>query len=370
MLLLGIAVGSSVVHLARAQSAPDVSDRDVVVLVAKLYEREKSIFNARERLAFLNRPAVEMADLAADTLLRDRPAATRDIESTRALAEALRQNEREINRQTDGGSTSFGVIGVVILSMAIGLAVLRVVGFLRGRGHTLPLATGNLASGKEKPFGRAGNLLRPLLTSMIDGAAVLEKRSDVPAAGRKMVDSIVQRVNPRPQAPPRMADPPAPAQERTAVPERRSFADTFTIHYDIDRDNDVDFMHAILGPNGERQGLCGLSMTESCDGTRRYYGLTIWVQQYRDDQLTTVGVITPSADRRVSAKITNWQRDMSLSSVISAHDGLEVQVATDDIAIVARFGNFAIDPDKTWMPDYFSSVIATFEIASSHSVHR
>ncbi len=384
-LLLGIAVGALVSSFAIARKAAKVSDADYVLMVADLFDHEKSVFNARERLSVIGKNPVDIADAALETYSREHPDDRRGIDSLRQLDQGLRQGEADAG--STRGASSPGIVGVlalIVASVVIAAGAAWVWRMVETRGIRLP----SVPSGSERGGARRG-----FATAVASAAGAIRRRPPPRSAPEEELTGdesamSASRAHRRPlnhrrpslasiEAPPpidgrRTPRPAVAGAARTgrdvAPPELRDTAErrTFTAKYRLG-DDPYDDVHPIVDDRGELIGACGLSATESSDRAGRYYGFTCWLQDYvQPNELSAVGLVTRSGQIARSAAIAEWRRRGTIDEVHAVERGLQVGLRTSRIDAVVTIVDFDYTPPAHGSPGYFARLDVCLDVGPAY----
>jgi hypothetical protein len=383
-LLLGIAVGALVSSFAIARKAAKVSDADYVLMVADLFDHEKSVFNARERLAVIGKNPVDIADAALETYSREHPEDRRGVDSLRQLDQGLRQAEADA--ASTRGASSPGIIGVlalIVASVVIAAGAAWIWRLVETRGVRLP----SVPSRSER--GAPG---RGLATAVASAAGALRRRPTTRSApDEELTDDEPSTSPARPhrrplnhrrpslasiEAPPpidgRRTPRPVSAGARMGraidSPEVRDTAErrTFAANYRLG-DDPYDDVHPIVDDRGELIGACGLSATESSDRAGRYYGFTCWLQDYvQPNELSAVGLVTRSGQIARSAAIAEWRRRGTIDEVHAVERGLQIGLRTSRIDAVVTIVDFDYTPPAHGSPGYFARLNVRLEVGPAY----
>jgi hypothetical protein len=357
-LLLGFAVGAAIAGLSLTRSAARVSDADFVLIVADLYDHEKSVYNARERLLPLGRGPLEVAEAAAESQARERPEARRDIDALRQLATALRQSENDL------ASRPAVPVGTLAVGLLVGLSIALGAGaaWLWKRTETRRLRLPYLgrvggrdedALAEEAAPRRFGKLATRLATTVggrpPPGAA--------PARGRAGAVRSETAEEPPPRA--RRAGEPGAAPAAGAHGVARQ---VFESYYSLGEDP-YDSIHPIHAARGELLGACGLSATEPSDRPGRYYGFTAWLQDYAaGNELAAVGLVTRAGQIARSAAVNEWLRRGTIDGVLPVERGADHRLATPTVTVRITVVDADYAPPAPGSPGYFGRLTVRFEL--------
>lgn len=375
-LLLGLAAGALISSFALARKAPRVSDADYVLMVANLFDHEKSVFNARERLSVLGRDPLELTASALDQYSRERPQDRAGIDSLRQLDQGLRQAEADAASQRAASNPGLvGVVGLILASVLVAAGAAWLWKLLETRGMSMPrLAVGQPRQPRTST-GRGGFASalatvvgRPAPAGSVelrDAEAELDK---LPSRARP--NGFRPRLEPIEAPPPLSADrsarrrvsaalPFAPMQTAPS-PERLVYQALYTLG-----EESFDDVHTIVDADGEIVGAVGLSATESSDRPGRFYGFTAWLQDQggRTQELSAVGLVTRSGQIARSAAIAEWRRRGTIDDVHPVERGLQIGLRTSRIDALISVEDFDYTPPAHGSPGYFARLAVRFEVS-------
>jgi hypothetical protein len=358
--LLGFAIAALISSAASSRSAPRVGDADYALMVADLFDHEKSVFNARERLLQVSKNPLDMAEAALERVQRDRPEARREIDSLRQLAQALRQAENEPGVQR--GSSGPGVVGLAALILAsvfLAAGAAWIWKQLETRGARVRLPGGASPRFDATPFIAAGRRGLAAAFTQVGG----DRRRGRAAAAEP--DDEVDDAPPPPPRPPRTragrVEADARAPSRFARPS--TSRETFEARYELG-DEEFDHVHPIHGSDGELIGACGLSATEpSGDRPGRFYGFTAWLQGYGSDrELSALGLVTRTGQLARSAAIAEWERRGTVDEVESVDRGRQLELTTASMRARVTIVDFDYAAPSPGSPGYFGRLIVRYEV--------
>jgi hypothetical protein len=350
-LLIGFAIGSAIYGLSANRGAPRVGDAEYVLMVADLYDHEKSVYNARERLAQLGRSPVELAEEAADAYARQQPEARRDVDALRQLATALRQAEVAGEARPGVPAGTMAVVVLIALSIALGAGAAWLWKRAETRGGRLPYVRrgGDAEPESQAAPRRFGKLASALATTVGRGAngAGASPRRNGRAATAAPVDEPVAAAAPRRR--------PSPA---SVAVERPSYESTYTLG-----DDPFDSIHPIHDAAGDLIGACGLSATEPSDRPGRYFGFTAWLQDYSTgNELSALGLVTRSGQIARSAGVNEWMRRGTIDDVLPVEPGAEDRLETSRLTVRVSIIDCEYAPPTTGAPGYFGRLGVRFEL--------
>jgi hypothetical protein len=373
-LLLGLAAGALISSVALARKSPRVSDADYALMVANLFDHEKSVFNARERLATLGKNPVEVVGGALESYAREHPEDRRGIEQLRQLDQGLRQAEADASSQRAATSPGLvGVVGLILASVLVAVGAAWVWKVLETRGVRLP----SLAPPRDRdarPIGARGGFASALATVVGRRRGAIEEidepEDDLDLPPRRPTRLRRGRLDMLETPPPLTGDrsrrrPSAPApppveidEEPEAAPDRRVFKASYTVGEET-----YDQVHPIVDDRGELIGACGLSATEHSDRPGRFYGFTGWLQDYgHPNELSAVGLVTRSGLIARSAAIAEWRRRGTIDDVHAVERGVRLGLRTSRIDALLTMDDFDYIPGAHGSPGYFARLTIRLEV--------
>jgi hypothetical protein len=348
--LIGFAIGSAIYGLSATRGAPRVADAEYVLMVADLYDHEKSVYNARERLAQLGQSPVEVAEAAADAFARQQPEARRDVDALRQLATALREAEGDAPRQNLPAGT-MAVVILIALSIALGAGAAWLWKRAETRGVRLPYLRRSEDVDEEPDVAprRFGKLASALATTVGRGASPRVARRNGRTAAPVTADETVPVAVPRQRR---------PATAPQVAAEQPSFESTYTLG-----DDPFDSIHPIHDAAGELIGACGLSATEPGDRPGRYFGFTAWLQDYAaGNELSALGLVTRSGQIARSAGVNEWLRRGTIDDILPVEPGSEDRLETSRLSVRVSIVDSEYAPPSTGTPGYFGRLSVRFEV--------
>jgi hypothetical protein len=354
--LLGFAVAALISSAATSRSAPRVGDADYALMVADLFDHEKSVFNARERLLQISKNPLDTAEAALERVQRERPEARRDVDSLKQLAQALRQAEDVGAQRSGAGPGLLGLVGLVLASVLLAAGAAWIWKQFETRGSRVRIASAASPRFDATPLFRAGR--RGLTAAFTQvggrrgGAVATESEEEAePAAPRPG----------RPRNGRARAELDAHATMRFDTP--RQARETFEARYELG-DEEFDYVHPIRGAGGELVGACGLSATEpSGDRPGRFYGFTAWLQGYGDDsELSALGLVTRPGHLARAAAIAEWERRGTVDEVESVDRGRQLELATATIRARVTILDYDYSAPSPGSPGYFGRLIVRYEV--------
>ena len=351
--LLGFAVAALSSSAATSRNAPRVGDAESTLMVADLFDHEKSVFNARERLLQISKNPLDTTEAALERVQRERPEARRDVDSLRQLAQALRQAD-EVPGQRAGPGL-IGLVGLVVASVVLAAGAAWIWKQVETRGARVRVA--NAAS----PRFDAG----PLLKAGRRGLAAAFTQ----VGGRHGGAVATESPDPPAEAPPR---PIRPRNGRTRAELDRHAAmrfdtargrELFEARYELGEE-EFDYVHPIRGAGGELVGACGLSATEpSGDRPGRFYGFTIWLQGYGEDrELSALGLVTRSGQLARAAANAEWERRGTVDEVEPVERGRQLELTTATMRARVTILDYDYSAPSPGSPGYFGRLIVRYEV--------
>ena len=154
--LLGFAFAALISSAATSRNAPHVGDADYALMVADLFDHEKSVFNARERLLQVSKNPLDTAEAALERVQRERPEARRDVDSLKQLAQALRQAEDVGAPRAGAGPGLVGLVGLVLASVVLAAGAAWIWKQFETRGSRVRIAGAAAPGFDAAPLVRAG----------------------------------------------------------------------------------------------------------------------------------------------------------------------------------------------------------------------
>lgn len=364
--------GGLLLSRAMETRAPSrIGQSDYVALVSVLYDRERSLSNARERLKALGSEddAALVSSVAADY--------TPGVEGEPDDGEALRQLSLALNRgaapeaspeataaaqastsRADGQPSGVDWTMVIVVAAMAGilvglLLVIRYVlrpvpstSFEREGAPSGRATAWSRSPARERPGARRS---RPLFELPVFGAQKSRKPDE---GGRSSQDTLAFSKPPAPR----------PADDLSA---RRSFISRYRLG-----DDPFDEVHPILDPNtGLLIGACGLSATlhgRSSEG-RGYYAFLVWVHDYLTPQsFKGIGLTTRWRLREKSEDVTAWVESSIVDQIEAAETGLQTVIRTAHLDVEVSLPEVEYLPDAEGLPDgYFRTLVVKFDVAST-----
>ncbi|MBI2940130.1 MAG: hypothetical protein HYY04_06780 [Chloroflexi bacterium] len=380
VLVAGLLVGILAGRAARSSSGERVAESDYVVLVAHLYERERSIFNAQERLANqgIKNPASVVADLV-NTYRNERPAATRDITSLEELAQALKRlgaepasalaATAETSRSGSGSLVPALLAAFLVLTGAGALIAARVLGVnlvtllterLGWRNGVRAVRTSRWTSSarpgtppprrrpeptRDAPSPRDPPSVRPVSSTTADpfdeGAT-----PEVASLGGGVLSRTIRQ-------------PPArPTTSRNGSRTRY----VFRSHYEYGEDQ-YEELHPIRDRATDRLlGACGLGATLRCaGGEAEFYAFTAWIQDYASQEFRSVGLTARWALAEEREAIDAWQESGVIDETCAIDRNASVRLDTRNFQVTVTVVDHELGADASRPP--LVRLATRFEVA-------
>jgi hypothetical protein len=365
--LLGVAVAAVISSAATARTAPRVSDADYVLMVADIFDHEKSVFNARERLLVIGKNPVDLADAAVERAQRDHPDAKRDVDSLKQLAQALRQADAEAGATRSSSSPGLlGLVGVILASVVLAAGAAWIWKQLETRGAGVPrIAAGRTAATRlrESQVWRLGPRQLAAAFSQVGakkgGTATLEEEDAADVAPSRARPS---RLRPTRAGAEHVERP----SLRRAEPASASRVELFEARYELGEE-EYDEVHPVRDAHGEVIGAIGLSATEPTgDRPGRFYGFTAWLQAYGVRQeLAAVGLVTRTGQLARSAAIAEWERRGTIDAVETADRGRQLELEAAGLRARLTIVDFDYAAPSPGSPGYFGYLVVQYEVEPS-----
>ncbi len=371
-LLLGFALGALILRLSTAQGAPNVTNHDLAVIVADLYAKEKSVFNARRRLEVTGAPPVELVENTIEEFARTDPGAA-TAGPLRELALALRQGEVEAGANPP--IANIGVILVMLLSVVIGVLIAYFMQRRRDTRGVVQVARRGPAT-EEEGSGSAwfsmprGLSSRPITSALTQVGNLLRPRTST--SHSRVGDDGSADGRPEQGAPREHRHAPRTHRVDGVESSARALTHSVTVQrfeadYEIG-DETYDQAFAIRDSEGQPIAACGISATERVQRDAHYYGFTLWVQDYRDrGDMEAIGLVTPSAHRVRSAAIAEWCRTVPMRETLVAEEGTVVHLHVPSARVRATVLDVQHRESGTASPGYVTQLSIRFECATSVS---
>jgi hypothetical protein len=367
--LLGIAVAAVISSVQTARTAPKVADTDYVVMVADLFDHEKSIFNARERLLQVGKDPLDMAEAALERKTKESPPNQRDVDSLRQLAQGLRQAANDQPVRQSSGPGFVVLIALILASVVLAAGAAWIWKQLEMRGLRVPKVPGARPAGAPLLAGLSG---RALMQRGMSAAATFANRR--PSAIRERpaaddVDDLGQEPAPRQtRARPRpVVEPvePAPVVRRARpapTSEHGGAMQSLQARYQLG-DEEFDEIHPIVDAQGELIGACGLSATENSGRPGRFYGFTAWLQAYGpQNDLAAVGLVSRSGQLARSAAIAEWERRGTIDEVRQVERGMQIELNAHGVRARLTVLDFDYAAPANGSPGYFGRLTVRYDV--------
>ena len=379
ILLVGLGAGTVVSRTMAAAAPSRIAQQDYVALVAVLYDREKSLSSAQDRLKILG--ADDEAKLVSSVASSYVPG----IEGQPNDAEPLRQLSIALGRTAPAGQASPTVAAVSTptgraetqsssgvnwpLVIAVALMAVLIIGVLivvrwmvrpspvRGFTNVDWSPVGSPSSRRvsedrvrekeraSQPLPRRSEL--PFGLSIFGGG---HRRAGPTETGSEGEETVTTR---RTRA----------GGEVSAVEANRSFASRYRLG-----DDPFDEVHPILDPStGLLIGACGLSAAlqgKSAEG-RGYYAFLVWVHDYLTPQsFKGIGLTTRWRIREKGEGLTSWVQSSMVEDLAAAETGFKTSIRTRHLLVDISLPEVECLPDEEGLPDgYFRSLAIKFEVS-------
>lgn len=340
--IAGILLGTLIGGRLRPRQESPVSELDYVLLVSALYDHERILTNAQERMTILGHQNITDTVVSlAKTYPDSREAVPGDVSNLRQLAAALTGAGSLLTSAGVGTPSAasgswidwwFVLLMVLVVAVAAGwLLVQRGQPGARARGERRrAMAT---APSKGRPLGPE----EPRITTRPMTAA-----------------STLEKARPIFQRPPRAPTPQTPGLAHL------SFEAVYRLG-----DDPFEEVHPI-GEGESLVGACGLTATLRLDapGLHRYYAFTAWVQDYLGDEtVRAVGLVSKWGEETRPAPMQEWVRSIPIERVLRAERNLEATLETKNIAVGMTVLDFSYGRDSQNPTDsYFTNLQVKFNV--------
>lgn len=354
-LLIGIVLGFGVSVYSVLQRAPKIADFEYVVMVSDLFEKEKSVFSARERLTAITKDPLDITDAALDFYVKQRPDAVREVQTLRTMSQALRGSDPLKDSAVYGGfwTSLIGVVGTMLVAVVIVALVIFV-------WRTI----GTRAAGQSRiKFGReltgSGTSISGFVTSVASSVGALANRGR-PNQGAS--EALRQRGKGSTEAVAASVSAPARIHNRTAPAPRQRVLAEADLSYQFGS-SDVDDVRPIRDDNGEMIGAFGLSGSEKSDRPNRYYGFAVWIQDYAADrEVSAVGLVSEAARQTRTARIEDWIHRDKIDDVYDVEQPGDIVVRTRNFRLKLRITDLQYKPSRDGSSGYFERLEVHAEI--------
>ncbi len=322
-----------------------------VVMVSLLYDRERSVPNALDRLALLeNGNSAHSITVLADAYPKAHPEAQTESRAIRQLASALNKDSASSQpTRTPSGETKSGG-GFDGMWLWLGIALLFV-----------------------SSLGVGG----PMVLRLVDPT----RRRLSPSFGRKSryTLSLESRPQRRPTASPpsirtlnyarqemarESADDDAPEQVSVLSSPRAEFR--FQSHYQFGEDP-YDEVHPIVDrASGSLIGACGFSselkMSEENPG--RFYAFSVWAHDYvGGDKFKRIGIVSKWAKSKAPPDLVRWAGNGKMNEVVVANPGMRIVLDTGNLHVDVNISSFRYGTESGLPQDgYFASLATAFDV--------
>jgi hypothetical protein len=379
LLAIGVLAGTLVGRELASPTPARVSDADYVAMVADLFDRERSVLNARERLALIGQtePAV-FVDSTVKTMRASGSAGERDIDLVDQLARSLRETNPSLAGQfqssettatavlpesSDSGLSTIARLLVILLVLGVGIGVLV-------RTGVVPVAT--IRSAIEVAAERARQAIEATRRRREEARSPIDWQPEDIEAPRPSVISQANRAfqaprseNPAIETVVQPSPPPsnghnlrlssdAISRAGAAVrqvwngrnaPSEPSETIKFEASYRAGDDLNDDLHPIIEGRNGILIGAFGLSPARRVPGGP-VYGFTIWLHDYAGgDELLAYGLVTKGGLANHQRAIDEWQRRGEISDLFVLERGLLARLRTRNVAVQVTLADIEFAPD-------------------------
>ncbi|HUE75221.1 MAG TPA: hypothetical protein VMP10_00220 [Chloroflexota bacterium] len=372
LLAIGVLAGMLVGRELTSPTPTRVSDADYVAMVADLFDRERSVLNARERLALIGQTqSADFVDSTVKSMRESGTARQRDLDLIDQLARSLREtnpSQREQFRQSEtasAGASSEPTVSDLstIARLLVFILVVGIIGGVLVRSGVLSVTTITGA------FQDAADRARQAID------ASRRRRESARRQSEWAADEIVEprpSVTPQVARAPRLEAPPAESHAQpsnghgprlsndafsragAAVrqvwngrnnPNEPAEAIKFEASYRSGDDMNDDLHPIIEGRNGILIGAFGLSPARRVPGGP-VYGFTIWLHDYAGgDELLAIGLVTKGGLANHQRAIEEWQRRGEISDLFVLERGLHTRLRTRNVSVQVTLGDIEFAPD-------------------------
>jgi len=344
-----------------------------VALVSVLYDRERSLSNARERLQVLGVDDVaKLVSSVADSYVPGVEGEPNDAEALRLLSAALAKGETAAAasptaasvaaRQAAPGQPAEGINWG--LAIGIALAAIVVVGILLAVRYFARPSSGRLSTGREWPMHRESGARRRMETDEPEPQRPERRLNLSLFGGERGQPASEERESKRPTETAVIRKPGSSQPAGGVLGPRRSFTSRYRLG-----DDPFDEVHPILDPStGLLIGACGLSASlqgRSSEG-RGYYAFLVWVHDYQTPQsFKGIGLTTRWRIREKTEDIRAWVQSAMVDEVEAAETGLKTGLRTAHLDVEITLPEVEFLPDEEGLPDgYFRTLAVKFDVAS------
>lgn len=369
-LLLGFALGAMILRLSTSQGAPNVTNHDLAMIVADLYAKEKSVFNARRRLEVTGTSPINLIENTIEEFRRTNPGSITGS-PLRELARALRQGE--VESAVGAPIANIGVILVMLLSVVIGVLIAYFMQRRRDTRGVVHVARRGPSLDEEVTGSKwfvmpPGLSSRPITAALTEVAEKLRSRThvtNVRAHDGAAADSPPEESSPRESRLGVRIQRVDGATSGARTPTHSVTVQRFEANYEIG-DHTYDQAFTIRDSDGQPIAACGISATERVQRDAHYYGFTLWVQDYQDRrEMEAIGLVTSSAHRVRSAAIAEWCRTVPMRETIVAEEGTVVYLHVPSARVRATVVQVQHRESGTASPGYVARLSVRLECATS-----
>lgn len=367
LFLLAVAVGFGVTRIIPGGSTQRVSDTEYAAVVAQLYNKDRNLALARERLSAVGDPSdlVRRAIAAgqAGRLASPSDSPALDTLSAALVATPLTATVDQTAAGTPGASAPstsaesesrvswIGPLVAFFLALALGFLVLA-------RTAGLSLTTLRLPWRIPTPRPRTSSLRRPSAMPSRSHDNPRQSTVSIAEVDLDLQDRGLTQIEP---ASTRLTSI-RRSRGATAVATRPS---VFQSSYRFG-DDPFEEIHPISDPRtGGLIAACGLTATLHLDSGRSggYYAFTAWIQDYAGgDELHAAGLVAPGATEIERKSIDSWVQSGQVDTVLPIEPNATVVVGTDDIKATISVIKVEYGADDRMPEAYITSLDVRFEI--------
>ncbi|MBI4320815.1 MAG: hypothetical protein HY675_20170 [Chloroflexi bacterium] len=332
-----------------------IKEDDYFVMVSALFERERSLANAQDRLAVLGRSDIARATLSlSETYPRSHPEAQVEARSLRQLANALNgvAATGTDGRATSGSPTDSGSNGIWFW-LGVALVLICLLGFggpliLRfaaaSRGRLTARGLGGTGSSRVSRVRR--ETARPIPFTRRTPGRVLssEVRSD--GANQQPSDGIDSTVG---------------------LKRGIALGLQFESRYQFGEEP-YDEVHPIVdGYTGDLIGACGTSAVLKLNDTPhpRYFAFSVWAHDYvSDEPLKNVVIVSRWAQANAPPELVSWAGNGVIDQVLPVGQGLQFTLETYALRVEVMVDSFRFGTDAESPRDsYFTNLVISFHVS-------
>ncbi len=366
LLLVGLVTGLIVGWLWSRVGQDGIREDDYLVMVSLLYDRDRSVPNAQERLAILQDSDV-LRNLTAlsESYPKTHPEAQTEARALRQLANALGKSPADSKSQqsTSDRSSQGGSGGIWIW---LGIALVFVV--ILGVGGPFALQFAHSTQGR---FGLPWNRAPRRRSSIFDGRTV--RRPTVSPNSIRTLQRLQRTAVEEPKEN-QQDDTELEMQQFKTFSPSKSFSSSspstsalrFSSRYEFGEDP-YDEVHPVNDKiSGELIGACGFSaeLKLSDEFPGRYYAFSVWAHDYvGGSKLKSVGIVSKWAKSKAPPQLVRWSESGKAAEVVVANPGMRLLIDTAKLAIDVNISSFRYGGDALAPPDsYFSSLVVNFDV--------